>query len=1055
MIRDERPLPSPYPGLRPFQLEDSEYFFGRDEQAQQITARLRQSRFLSVLGGSGSGKSSLVLAGAIPRLRSFAILEAGDFWVPVVSTPGTNHVGGDSPIERLAQNFCLQLADIPNSEQLKSRVAKCAEILRQPDGLRLLVELFGKDLKNTDGVDIRRGEIQVNFLFLIDQFEEIFHSSNIKPPIADDCAHLVNRILEHFNTHHPQVCVALTMRSEHLNDCPRYPNLPDAINATFYLVKRLNKDQLRKAIVQPAQHYLRNAIAQERQRARVEGKSAPQSWQGPGGITIGSELVDRLLSDSDKVLAQQDHADQLPLLQHLLFWIWFVAMNRGTSKSHIPTELTLTDLWAAVYPEINQDVSPLKDDINVLTTCLEKRCEAIFKRHMNQQSRWKRIFTDLAYREPNTGTYTQQRAEIASLSKILNATHDTKIDLVENLSPWLNPHPYLYWDKDSGTVKVAHETLIRRWKQFRDWIDYQDRQLQLYIRLLDECISVGNKPASFRDRLLLTGESLSRYRSAGLLEALEDPAQCTRLEKLLSLHRDGARLSPISGDAKEFLKISVISEEQRRTEEISKEKAKSRKRVLASLALILTISLGIFAFSQTTLKTQAALFFVSYTLPRETQNNLRKEYYTLDEMRMALSNSLAAGLILDAGKAIDTGLIEFVPGYKSLLQHQEHDKNSGESSNIAALSAVLRTSPWEMNTETASETSSPPTCTLYIPNRKPGKVPFFKAGDQYPGRGLVVTQDKTRTAIFSATIKDESNKDESKNLPSCHTDEKEIIYEAPNFTMPRIGIDNERASLVIVEFPEVVSFFSIVWEANSTPKWLPYSTIFRKSNKQSVAPNNISFFFPIVTIQQPEALATDIRAGSFKFRVFAREPLPLQIKTDYKPDERMLFKKVLDTDLCHEFLHSLNPKTGTDDATAFQLSSPQPNEEIYCLHQTVVTDPSTNSKEYFASLYSINENTPIPYIRRRLPLATGIPLGKLKPNEYMVISNTGWLAYKNQANQWFTTPWKLDHWKTLACGVFRKELDDKIPQETKKIFDYKHLIDSDEILKTGRLEPCR
>ena len=69
--RDEPPaeqLPCPYPGLVPFGPEDAALFFGRDQESDEILRRIQQQNFLLVVGPSGSGKSSLVSAGVLPRL---------------------------------------------------------------------------------------------------------------------------------------------------------------------------------------------------------------------------------------------------------------------------------------------------------------------------------------------------------------------------------------------------------------------------------------------------------------------------------------------------------------------------------------------------------------------------------------------------------------------------------------------------------------------------------------------------------------------------------------------------------------------------------------------------------------------------------------------------------------------------------------------------------------------------------------------------------------------------------------------------------------------------
>jgi WD40 repeat protein len=59
----------PFPGLNAFQPTDGAYFFGRERMIERMVERLRTHSFLAVLGPSGSGKSSVILAGVVPALR--------------------------------------------------------------------------------------------------------------------------------------------------------------------------------------------------------------------------------------------------------------------------------------------------------------------------------------------------------------------------------------------------------------------------------------------------------------------------------------------------------------------------------------------------------------------------------------------------------------------------------------------------------------------------------------------------------------------------------------------------------------------------------------------------------------------------------------------------------------------------------------------------------------------------------------------------------------------------------------------------------------------------
>src|SRR5580704_10333168 len=79
-----------YPGLRPFDVEDALLFFGREEQTDELLRRLDDTRFLAVVGLSGSGKSSLVRAGLLPALRRGHLAGAGSHWLVSVMRPGSD-----------------------------------------------------------------------------------------------------------------------------------------------------------------------------------------------------------------------------------------------------------------------------------------------------------------------------------------------------------------------------------------------------------------------------------------------------------------------------------------------------------------------------------------------------------------------------------------------------------------------------------------------------------------------------------------------------------------------------------------------------------------------------------------------------------------------------------------------------------------------------------------------------------------------------------------------------------------------------------------------------
>ncbi len=267
------PRANPFPGLRPFEAGENHLFFGRDGQSDELLGRLRRSRFLAVVGTSGSGKSSLVRAGLLPALHGGFMIAAGSDWRVALFRPG------DEPTNNLAVALCAHEPRGANDEDADLLVTLTEATLRR--SALGLVEVV-RHARLSEGK---------NLLIVVDQFEEIFRfKQNARTGAADDeAAAFVKLLLTATQQTDVPIYVVITMRSDFLGDCAQFRDLPEAINAGQYLIPRMTRDQRREAITGP--------IA-------VSG----------GAIT--PRLVNRLLNDVG------DNPDQLPLLQHALMRAW-------------------------------------------------------------------------------------------------------------------------------------------------------------------------------------------------------------------------------------------------------------------------------------------------------------------------------------------------------------------------------------------------------------------------------------------------------------------------------------------------------------------------------------------------------------------------------------------------------------------------------------------------------------------------------------------------------------------------------------------------------------
>ncbi|MEG4535104.1 nSTAND1 domain-containing NTPase [Microcoleus sp. D2_18a_D3] len=188
---------NPYLGLSAFGAEQEKYFCGRDEAVRTLITHLTNSRFLSVIGYSGSGKSSLIKAGLLPDLSRDRI-PGSSLWPVESFTPGKHPLG------------------------------KLVDILA------------------------RHREQNQLFVIFIDQFEEVF-------TLCEDEAErqgFIRLIAEEMKDSERKSRMIIALRGDFLIRCANYPDVLNLINhipTTTYIVKSLGIEELPEAIEKPAE----------------------------------------------------------------------------------------------------------------------------------------------------------------------------------------------------------------------------------------------------------------------------------------------------------------------------------------------------------------------------------------------------------------------------------------------------------------------------------------------------------------------------------------------------------------------------------------------------------------------------------------------------------------------------------------------------------------------------------------------------------------------------------------------------------------------------------
>lgn len=418
-MMEPKPPSNPFPGLRPFDAEEGHLFFGREKEIGDLLRRLGSHRFLSVTGTSGCGKSSLVRSGLIPSLHSGLMVKTGSSWRIAVMRPG------EDPIGHLAAAL-----DHPDVLGQGGELASTSRVL-------LEATLRRGSLGIVDAVRQAHLLPYENVLIVVDQFEELFRFRRSGDIPRDEAVAFVKLLLEATQQKTFPAYVVLTMRSDFIGDCMRYPGLPEAVNEGQYLVPRMTRDGLRLAITGPV------AVA---------------------GEEIAPRLVLRLLNDVG------DNQDELPLVQHVLMRTW----DHWSRHGQHGTPIDLANYEA---------VGTFK---NALSIHAEEAYEATGSERGKRNA--ERIFRAL------TDTFTDPRGvrrptSVADLAAICEVPEAEVIEVVEVFRrpgrSFLMPPASVPLTPDV-VVDLSHESLMRCWTRLITWAEQERASTAMYVRLSRE-----------------------------------------------------------------------------------------------------------------------------------------------------------------------------------------------------------------------------------------------------------------------------------------------------------------------------------------------------------------------------------------------------------------------------------------------------------------------------------------------------------------------------------------------------------------------------------------
>ena len=273
-------IPCPYRGLFHFGPDDAPFFFGREVFIEELFAATQTRKFIPVLGASGSGKSSVVLAGLVPKMQKEG------HWLFTHFRPGSD------PFHALALALVpLYTQNLDDTDKI-IQARKLAQSLGS--GEIPLADVFAQ---------IHQNHSTNRILLIADQFEEVYTlctDQKIRRSFLDALLSSFQSSASQSQYNH--VLVA-TMRADFLGNTLSYSQFGELLRNTDIKIRSMNREELTQVIEKPAEKL---------------------------GVTFEVGLVERILNNVDS------EPGSLPLLEFALTKLW--KRRKGRQLTHAAYE---------------------------------------------------------------------------------------------------------------------------------------------------------------------------------------------------------------------------------------------------------------------------------------------------------------------------------------------------------------------------------------------------------------------------------------------------------------------------------------------------------------------------------------------------------------------------------------------------------------------------------------------------------------------------------------------------------------------------------------------